>query len=380
MICLIVTDEHRYTIEGLTPEAFGEAPVPVLPHVTTLSYDDLLARDTVPRGTYVFSDMERLSDPALVVAADLYRALGEAPGCQVLNDPAKVRFRYGLLRALNESGLNSFDAYRADGYPRPRRFPVFLRAETAHDQPLSALLPDQAALDAALAELERGGRPLRGLIVIEYAAEPVAEGVFRRYGTFRVGDRVLLDNVVTEDTWTVKHGKAGLATEEMYQEDERLIADNAYADMLGAAFALAGIDYGRADFGLVAGRPQIYEINTNPYIGPLKPHASETRMRTTAFARTRLVEALAAIDLPEDGPPVRLDSEALRAHRETRSGSLAARTRRALHEAEERIAELERALAAARAQQAPRASPLARLRAGGPLLEQARRLIRRDRT
>lgn len=364
MIYFILTGDHCYTTEGLTAEsaADSDTPATLLRSVAPIPYPDLLMRDAVPRGTYVFGDMERLGDAGLVMASDLYRALREAPGCRVLNDPARVRFRYGLLRALNEAGLNGFDTYRADGFPRPKRFPVFVRSEAAHDAPVSALIEDQAVLDATLADLERRGQPLRGLIVIEYAAEPAAEGVFRRYGTFRVGERVLLDNVVSEDSWNVKHGKPGLATEEMYRQDARLIAENAYADTLARAFDLGGIDYGRADFGLVGGRPQIYEINTNPYIGPFKPHASAVRKSTMACARKRLVEALEAIELPEDGPPVRLESEALRAHRAAFRRSPLGHARERLEEAEQEVRRLSAELAR-------------RPVKGRSLIERARRLV-----
>ena len=90
---------------------------------------------------------------------------------------------------------------------------------------------------------------------------------FCRYGTFRIGNAIHLDHVVTEDTWNVKWGKLGLATEDMYREDDRLIRDNCFAAELREAFQIAEIEYGRADFSLVDGRPQIYEINTNPTPG-----------------------------------------------------------------------------------------------------------------
>ena len=79
------------------------------------------------------------------------------PSWSGTNDPARVRTRYGLLRALAEAGLNDFDAYYGDGFPRPRRFPVFLRIASTHAGPIGGLIEDQAELDMRLRELEERG-------------------------------------------------------------------------------------------------------------------------------------------------------------------------------------------------------------------------------
>ena len=42
-------------------------------------------------------------------------------------------------------------------------------------------------------------------------------------------------------------------------------------------FAIARIDYGRIDYGIVGGRPQVYEINTNPTV-----FSAETLTRSLA--------------------------------------------------------------------------------------------------
>jgi FtsZ-binding cell division protein ZapB len=301
MIRFIVTADHTYTVKVLARAQFGVAT----PRCEAVSYDELFTAAQVPAATYVFSDIERLSDLELGLASDLYRVL-QAAGCRVLNDPARVRTRYALLRSLREAGLNAFDAYRADGFPRPNRFPVFVRAEAEHRPALTGLLPDQDSLDEALRTLIAQGQPLRGLIVIEYCAEPVAPNIFRRYGTFRVGERIHLDHVVTEDSWNVKWGKLGLADEEQYKADDVAIRANHYEEPLARAFDLAGLDYGRADFGLVDGRPQIYEINTNPGLGILAPHPSETRMATNQFSHERFAELLYEIDTPDRAEPVTL--------------------------------------------------------------------------
>jgi hypothetical protein len=297
MITFLVTGEHAYTIAPLK-KGYG---VPV-PEVASVSYAEITREATLPSGTYIFSDLERLSDAELLWASDLFRCISASPGSRALNDPARVRVRYGLLRALHAAGLNGFDAYRADGVPRPARFPVFVRRQSDHDAALSDLLPDQEALDACLEVLMAKGESLRGLVVIEFCAEPVGPGVFRRYGAFRVGDAVHLDHVVTQDSWNVKGGAAGLATEEMYRQDDADIRANRFADAMRRAFEIAGIDYGRADFGVVEGRPQVYEINTNPSMSLPPHHSSKMRSATLAVRARALCRAAVADRPPGDRP------------------------------------------------------------------------------
>jgi len=52
---------------------------------------------------------------------------------------------------------------------------------------------------------------------------------------------------------------------ELYDEELRIVRENPYGSAVAAAFELAGIEYGRADFGLVDSKVQLYEINSNPH-------------------------------------------------------------------------------------------------------------------
>ena len=310
MIRFVLTREHRYTVDTLC-HGFD---VPI-PRCAVLAYEDLFHMEELPPATYIFADIERLSDIELCIAAEVAGTIRGAPGFRVLNDPAKVKTRYALLRALFAAGINRFDAYPADGIPRPARFPVFVRAEASHNQPLTELLYDQAALDAALAQIPAGGIPLRGLLVIEFCAEPFRGDVWRRYGAFGIGETISLDHVVSEKTWIVKYGEKGLVDEDDYRADHAQILANAFETEVRRAFEIAAIDYGRADFGLVGGRPQVYEINTNPFIRPVSEHPSPIRTASFWVAQRRFGENLFSIDGDGHGAPVRLDGMRMRNER-----------------------------------------------------------------
>ena len=112
--------------------------------------DELFAASELPPGVYVFTDFERLSAIELLAAAGIFRQASQAPNLRCLNDPARAKLRFALLRALKEAGLNDFDAYPANGLPRASKFPVFVRATADHGLALTPLLHSQADLDAAL--------------------------------------------------------------------------------------------------------------------------------------------------------------------------------------------------------------------------------------
>jgi hypothetical protein len=292
MLLFITCHGHSYTVKSLLEGTFG-APTPPC-EVTT--YEELFHADCTRQAVHLFTDIERLYDWELVLAADLYRAVRDA-GLPCLNDPARVMARYELLRSLYAAGVNPFTAYRAEDHPRPGRFPVFVRAEAGHTRPLSGLLPDQAALDAALGSLRERGMPLRGLIVVEFAGEPLAPGMWRKFGTFRMGDAVLLEHGVIEDRWIVKEGIPGLATDAMVEEVSAAVTSNCFAKDLQRAFDIAGIEWGRADHAAFEGRQIVYEINTNPKIAGLNPeHASLRGYAMLQFARERMAKQMWRLD------------------------------------------------------------------------------------
>jgi hypothetical protein len=64
---------------------------------------------------------------------------------------------------------------------------------------------------------------------------------------------------------------------------------------LRRVFDIAGIEYGRADWGIVAGKVQIYEINTNPYVSGDPGTLNPTRCATLAMSTKKLCDSLAAL-------------------------------------------------------------------------------------
>ena len=195
MIRFLTTRGHDYTLTELVKGKIG----PATPRCTVISYDRFFRRKYVPAGTYIFTDIERLTPFELRLAAEAFRILYAAPGCSVLNDPTRVMARYELLRNLRAEGINDFEALRADDRRRPSRYPVFLRHEQDHGYPLSDLIDSPQALDKALGELRASGTPLRGVLIVVYAAAPFSGPVFRQLTTFGLGTAVFAHRILTQD-------------------------------------------------------------------------------------------------------------------------------------------------------------------------------------
>ena len=203
MIVLITTRRHGRTVRSLATGNFGVA----VPKLRATHYERLFRASRIPRATYIFGDLERLSPWELGIAAELFRSMRTA-GLRCLNDPARAMARVELLTTLYDAGLNCVYVARADTKPRPPRFPVFLRAENDHSPPRADLYYDQAGLDDALGDLRSAGTPLRGMLVIECVEEPYATGLWAKWGTYRIGDRLIVDHIAVDDSVAGEAGRS----------------------------------------------------------------------------------------------------------------------------------------------------------------------------
>ena len=107
---------------------------------------------------------------------------------------------------------------------------------------------------------------MRELLVVEFCDPADAPGAYRKYSATCVQGRVAAQYVAVNRHWMVKfHG--GKFREEWAHEERDYIRRNPHAAEINHIFSLAGIDYGRIDYGMLDGRIQVWEINTNPSNG-----------------------------------------------------------------------------------------------------------------
>lgn len=307
MIYFITSGAHKYAVRELRD-------VPNMPKIGLMSYNQLLRKKALPRATYVFTDFDRLTFWNRELAAKAYRCL-QAAGLTVLNDPATVMTRLPMLKKLKAEGLNSFSVWDVETDPLPDRYPVFLRTRAAHRGTQTDLLETPEEAQAALDRLVASGLCKADLMFVEYRAEPIKDGLFRKLAAYCVGDRIVTGMSVHDESWHAKFGKEGVAGEALYIDEMQAVQENRHAEALAGHFKAAGIAFGRADFTLVNDRIEVYEINTNPNNSRILEHPFPLRIEADALFHQRLAEALQAVDTPAGGAPVPLDHADLVAQR-----------------------------------------------------------------
>ncbi len=297
----VCSQDHAYTFRDIPEQLRGHCV-----SARVLSYEKLWGCRWLPRGTYVMTDFDRLSPVENEIAGRLHDHLREA-GLQVLNDPRRFRPRDCLLKALHAEGLNGFTCWLPAAGEWPQRYPVFLRTIAAHRGALSELLVDRTAADAALTQATRNGHLIRDLIFVEYAAEPQPDtGSFQKHSAFRVGPHIIRANTVNDVSWMAKTGSEGVASTAQYVAERAEMDFYPHHDYVMRVFEFAGLEFGRLDFGIVAGRPQTYEINTNPSMTLTVAHPNATRSKTMELVKSRLASALADVASPVSWLPLRV--------------------------------------------------------------------------
>jgi len=283
-LCYLVTDAHAYTM-GEYLRTWGR---PLRSRIEVVPYGTLLEHGSLRGGVCVFSDIERLSDPQVIAAGDLAELLRRR-GWRVLNDPRRVMCRLALLRALHEAGRNHFRAFPSGEVPADVRFPVFLREEHEHTGALTGLLADRPALARAMVRARSRGFRARDLLVVEQMDVSDDRGLWRKYAMFRFDDRVIARHLFFDEHWVVK-GLSRMNDARVEEEREFVLGRTMHAWARGV-FRLAGIEYGRIDFGMRGERPQVWEINTNPMITSTQNDTQAIRLELQALFAARSIRA-----------------------------------------------------------------------------------------
>lgn len=246
-------------------------------HLTPVSYESLRRKRHFPPGAYIFTDIELLHGDLKRHAVDIHDRLAAAPGdYRLFNDPAQSLSRFPLLRTLWEQRLNDFNVYRALDDLSSVSFPVFLRRTDDHRGPQSELLNDRRALRARLERLAHSGEDLAHWLVTEFCNVRDQDGLYHKYSAFRVGAHILPRHLFFGKDWMLKHTPKELPAEILTRE-RAYLAENPYADQVLSVFETARISYGRIDFGILNGRVQTWEVNSNPMVCTRRQFGNDPR-------------------------------------------------------------------------------------------------------
>lgn len=300
MINFVVTLDHRYPMERMLGGEYGVLPF----EWRQVNYGNLFEAGEIDSGTWIFQDIERLVEWERLRAARIATEL-EKSGARVLNHPVRACGRYELQRRLFTQGINRFQTFRGDEMRMPTSWPVFIRFEHDHKSPNPTLFYNPEQLNAALAAMVSQSIPLGALLIVEYCGEQGADGLWRKYAAYRVGDEIIHHHLVREDSWVAKNGNPDLQFDEdawraLRTEERDYVESEGDPHQLMRSFHIGSLEFGRMDYNLVGGEPQIYEINTNPVIGEARPEGDKVpdvpRDKLHRRANHKIIEALRRLD------------------------------------------------------------------------------------
>lgn len=261
-----------------------------------------------PRGVYLFTDTERMTNAQRGCAAWLHARMSERPDAfRVLNHPTDHVTRFALLKKLSQEGKNDFDVHRLDRLPESVRYPLFLRYEDRHIGSLTPLLHSRAEVDDWATRLAAEGEELDRLLAVEFIDTRDREGLYRKYGAFRIGGRIVPRHMFVSTHWEVKIDTNNLAAFRR-REEYAYLRENPHADEVMQVFEAAGLEYGRIDYAMKDGRIQVWEINDNPQITSSLARYWRGRLGRCLLSLRNLDRAFAEVEKEVvPGPAVRFD-------------------------------------------------------------------------
>lgn len=237
-------------------------------HFDIRHYESLTADQDIAGGAHIFTGLDQLGPAGRAAVAALHHAVREQfPHDPVLNHPERAARRFELLTRAYEAGINTFRARRVGDSLDGVRYPVFVREESGHGGPLSGLLRNGAELDASLRALWARGYPMADLLVIEFCDLSDSEGRFVSAAAFRMGSLIVPAHMISGKHWVLKWSHSD-HDERAMREYVDFVRDHPHEAWLRQAFELAGVEYGRIDYGIRGSTLQIWEINLSPTMGP----------------------------------------------------------------------------------------------------------------
>ena len=264
--------------------------------VKYISYDSFLKSRKLYAGIYIFSDIERLPFRTSEWAGKFWKELDNSElSVRLFNNPLKVMRRYELLRNLYENQRHNWNIYRLTELRWPAKYPVFLRRENDHDGPITDLIHNRQDLENEIKLLTNKGYSREDIVITEFCDTKDSDGVYKKYGAFYLGGKIIRRHVFFSDNWMIKYPK--FREEKFLKEEMDYIQSDSHEKEIREIFDLSNIDHGRIDYGIVDGKIQVWEINTNPHMVYFAAKDGPRSEVNNIFYR-KYVQALEEINLP----------------------------------------------------------------------------------
>ena len=130
-------------------------------------------------------------------------------------------------------------------------------------------------------------------MVVEYVDCAAADGLFRKYSAMNVGGTLIARHILFSRNWVTK--KADFVSAATVEEEIAFQENFPHRAQVAEIFRLAGVDYGRVDYGLKNGRVQVWEINTNPTVVPVPGKIDDRRLPAQTRSAALIAQALASL-------------------------------------------------------------------------------------
>ncbi|MGY8767220.1 MAG: hypothetical protein ACKVH8_02155 [Pirellulales bacterium] len=302
MIYYLVSSRHSCTFSPY----FEDWGKPVQDLVKTLYYEDLDLQKPFAPGLYIFTDHERLLRPEMKIIKQLASQMEQYPShFRIFNNPNTALTRFKMLESWYESDINQSRAYRIDSLPEDIKFPVFTKREFDHTDRTMRLARSKDELHHVLRRLtfrERLRR--REMMLLEYCDVSDGQGVFQKYSIMRIGDYYVPKHIHSSKEWITKHSE--ILSDEINQEEFNYIRAAAAPEDVKRGFEIAGLEYGRMDYGLKDGKVQIWEINSNPVVLPTRESLDPKRVPGQAESARQINKAYQQVNFSPDLEPILL--------------------------------------------------------------------------
>lgn len=244
---------------------------------------------------------------------------------RLMNHPKNTLNRHALHKELFRLNINDFRSFYLHEIPNTNlNYPIFIREADKHTGSLSELIFSEFELEKQLQNLKKSGYELNSLLIVEYIRTADQNNVFKKYSAFKIGDTIIPRYLTLSHNWVAKENAESPADKTLYDDDHikeefDYITANPHKDELFNIFKIAGIDYGRIDYGFKDGKLQVWEINTLPTFGPSPkkkgPNPEELQLRkqkrgpSKSYFYSQLNSAMNQLIRVESAKPVVLKLE-----------------------------------------------------------------------
>jgi hypothetical protein len=177
-----------------------------------------------------------------------------------------------------------------------------VRFENGCLRPDFEMILSEKALESAKEDLTKSGRTLRGRMTASFESATDTDGLYRKYGAFRIGNYIVPQHILRSDGWIVK-SRISTADEAFVAEELAFVRDNPHREALMKIFDAANIEFGRIDYTIRDGEIVIFEINMNPTF-PRFSGGKSNRAERRKYILDGLVAGFKSIDVTAKVNPI----------------------------------------------------------------------------